>query len=103
LENAIKILSSKNVDLYNQHDMTRPGRKHTGDRRNTQKDTGDRLTHRRQIDTQETDVEHKETVYKTRRQMWTFWAPCACAARIAMRPTGPQPMTAAEVASSGNS
>lgn len=61
LENAIKILSSKNVDLYNQHDMTRPGRKHTGDRRNTQKDTGDRLTHRRQIDTQETDVQHKET------------------------------------------
>ncbi len=35
--------------------------------------------------------------------MRTFWAPCACAARMAIRPTGPQPMTAAEVASSGNS
>ena len=84
---------------------------HTGDRpthrrqtitQETDQHTEDRPTHRRQTNTQEADHHTGDRPTHT-RQMWTFWAPCACAARIAMRPTGPQPMTAAEVASSGYS
>ena len=111
----------KKAGWYNQLNMTHQGGKHTGDRYNTQAHTGDRPRHRRQTNTQETDqhtgdrpthrrqTNTQETDHHTgdrpthRRQMWTFWAPCACAAKIAMRPTGPHPMTAAEVASSGNS
>ena len=97
-----------NIQKTDQHSTDRPTYRRRTNTRDTDHHTGDRPTHtdrptqRRHTNTQETD-QHTGDRPTHRGQMWTFWAPCACAARIAIRPTGPQPMTAAEVASCGNS